>query len=246
MSVAHPILPYQDNPSAALAWLLRQDKSFLDMTEAVYRQEASLLRTRSDGVLLRHRVSGGYLIGCDSPQALEALAAEIPDRSAPLTVHLTAGSEALSRCFPGRCFEARTLWYLPEMTAPAFTQDFEIWPLDEGDLPDVLRCDPAVPAGPLREQIQRRRVFGACIRDELAGTVGTDPAGGIAWLAVRPDLRGQGIGRTLLRWMLRQELRQAHVPYLLLPERDTGITGLLRGSGLLPAEGHILHAGQAN
>ena len=244
MSVAHPILPYQDNPSAALAWLLQQDKSFLDMTEAVYRQEASLLRTRSDGVLLRHRVSGGYLIGCDSPQALEALAAEIPDCSAPLTVHPNAGFEVLIRCFPGRCFEARTLWYLPEGNIRTFTPGFEIWPLDEGDLPDVLRCDPAVPAGPLREQIQRRRVFGACIRDELAGTVGTDPAGGIAWLAVRPDLRGQGIGRTLLRWILRQELRQAHVPYLLLSDQAAGIAGLLRSEGLLPAEGRILHAGQ--
>ena len=236
MSIAQPILPFQDNTSAALAWLLRQEKNHLDMSEAIYRQEADVVRTLADGVLLRHTVTGGYLLSANNPQTLKKLLDAVPDQTAALTLHEDWAQSELPPREWHRCF----LWYRPGFDPPVFPLNFEIWPLDEGDIPDALACDPGLPVDQLRSQIGRKKVYGACIQDQLVGTAGTAPTGEIAWISVRPDLRGQGIGTTLLRWMLRRELRQGHAPYLLLPEEKKAFSSWLGREGLSPAPGVLL------
>ncbi|MCD8145518.1 MAG: GNAT family N-acetyltransferase [Oscillospiraceae bacterium] len=239
-SYDHPILPFQDNPSAALAYLLRQGNGHTDMTEAVYRQEAALVCTLANGVLLRHTAGGGYLLSAETSSALARLLEAVPADAKRAVLHQPWGLDAARSKFPDSALTLRELWRYPHLEPPRFSPGFEVWPLDEGDIPDSLSCDPTLPVAALRTQIQRRRVYGAYIREQLAGTVGTAPAGEICYLSVRPDLREQGIGPGLLRWMLRRELQNGHVPYALLEPENARTAALAQQVGLEPSGGSLL------
>ncbi len=232
---AHPALPFRDNFSAALGWLLRQEASHTAMTEGLYRQTAIPLRTLAQGVLLQQG-EGSYLLSAESSTALTLLTAAIPGVPNRLLLHQEWGLPMLQGRYPGLRFSSLQLWKYPRLELPRFTLPFEVWPLDRGDLPQALRCDPTLPVELLGQQIDRLQVFGACIEDRLAGLIGIAPGGDMTWLAVQPELRGQGIARGLLLWMLRRELQSSHVPYLLLQKDHAALAPLLGSLGLERAE----------
>ncbi len=241
MDYAHPILPFRDNFSAALTWLLRQPDNHTGMLEAVYRQQAIPVRTLAQGVLLRQRDSEHYLLGAESDAALRLLLLSLPESATSVTLYRPEHLERVRERFPGWTVQRLCSWRYPELELPRFLVPFEVWPLDLGDVEDALHCDPTLPVEVFSAQIQKRQVFGACIEDRLAGTIGLTPEGAISWLSVRPDLRGQGIARSLLLWMLRQELQNSHVPFILLPEGHAA-EELLRKAGMVKASGELLVA----
>jgi GNAT superfamily N-acetyltransferase len=231
MNFAPPNLNYSDNTTKALTYLLPKGDGVTAMTECIYRVEGEILQASPAGVLLRHVVSGDYLLHAQGEAALSALLAQLPeDRPCTLLLHQREGVDLAVARFPHAQVTRLSLWRFPSLEPPRFPLDFEIWPLDLGDVADTLSFDPTLSSEALSEQITRKLVFGACIQDRLEGTVGTEPGGGISYLTVSPRLRGQGIGKTLLLWMIRKELQRGHVPFLLTERQD--LSPLLSSVGL--------------
>jgi GNAT superfamily N-acetyltransferase len=231
MQFGSPKLNYSDHTTRALSYLLPKGAQMTVMTECIYRVEGEILSASPTGLLLRHVVSGDYLISGENEEALTRLLGQLPDQLPhSLLLHQKAGVELALCRFPNAKAEPLSLWRFPSLEPPRFPLSFEIWPLDEGDVEDTLAFDPSIPANPLRTQIAQKKVFGACIDDKLEGTVGTEPGGGISYLTVSPRFRGQGIGKTLLLWMIRKELQRGHVPFLLTDRSD--LAPLFRSAGM--------------
>lgn len=234
MKFGPPKMTYSDNTSHALAYLLGKESPLTDMTECIYRVEAEIPQASPAGVLLRSKITGGWLLSGDTDAEQAKLLAQVPQDAPSLLLHQEAALGMARERFPDYGAEPLSLWRYPSLEPPRFPPPFEVWPLDEGDVADTLACDPNIPEEELRFQIRRKLVYGACIDDQLAGTVGTAPEGGISYLSVRPDLRGQGIGKTLLLYMLRRELRNGHIPFLLLSQREEKLAPLASEVGFVP------------
>ncbi len=228
-----------DNTARALNYLLQRQDPPVDMTECIYRQEAEISHASPAGVLLRSKITGGWLLSADAAGEQARLLAAVPENPASVTLHQPEALEAARARFPDHRLEVLSLWRFPSLEPPRFPLPFEVWPLDEGDAADALRWAPAIREAELRRQIRRRLVFGACINDRLAGTVGTAPDGSISYLAVCPELRNRGIGRTLLLYMLRRELQSGHVPFLLSERQAQGFATLVSRAGFVPGRGPV-------
>lgn len=234
MKFGPPKMTYNDNTSHALAYLLGKESPLTDMTECIYRVEAEIPQASPAGVLLRSKITGGWLLSGDTDTEQARLLARVPEDAPSLLLHQESALDKAREKFPNYALEPLSLWRFPSLEPPRFPLPFEVWPLDEGDVADTLACDPGIPEEELRLQIRRKLVYGACIEDRLAGTVGTAPEGGISYLSVRPDLRGQGMGKTLLLYMLRRELRNGHIPFLLLSQREEKLAPLASEVGFVP------------
>jgi GNAT superfamily N-acetyltransferase len=206
-------LQCNDNTSRALSWLLRDPQPHLPMTECIYRVQAEILAATPGGVVLRNLIGNIGMVAGEEDQ-LPSLLGKLPE---DITTVLLCGSTPTQEVLEEFSqYEFLDLWQWGSFTPPAGSADFEIWPLDAGDLSDAISCGiPPEREEELSAAIQRQAVYGACIDDQLAGTVGINALGGIDFLAVRPDLRGQGIGRGLFRHQVRQELRAGHLAYFL-------------------------------
>lgn len=234
MNYGLPKMTYNDNTSRALAYLLGKDPPLTDMTECVYRVEAEIPQASPWGVLLKSKITGGWLLSGDTAEEQARLLALVPEDAPSLLLHQESALVKAQERFPTYGMESLSLWRFPSLEPPRFLLPFEVWPLDEGDVADALFCDPEIHEEELRPQIRRKLVYGACMDDRLAGTVGTSPEGGISYLSVRPDLRGQGMGKTLLLYMLRRELRNGHIPFLLLSRREEPLAPLASEVGFVP------------
>ncbi len=236
MKFGPPSMTYNDNTSRALAYLLQKQDQLVDMTECIYRVEAEIPQASPAGVLLKSKITGGWLLSADSSGEQARLLDQVPERPIALTLHQQGALDKALDRFPDYHLEVLASWRFPSLEPPRFPLPFEVWPLDQGDVAGTLACNPTIPEKALRLQICRKLVYGACINDQLAGTVGTAPEGSISYLAVRPDLRGQGIGRTLFLYMLRRELQNGHIPFLLLSQQEEGLAPLAAQLGFVPSQ----------
>ena len=223
MKYGLPKMTWNDNTSLALSYLLGQSDCWVDFTEPIYRVEVEIPQAPSKGVLLHHKITDGYYLDAQDRESAEALWTALPEVFSSLTAHGEKWLPFLKEKLPHCTITETNLWKWPGYEPPKFPLNFEVWPLDEGDIAETLQFDPTISEADLGLQIHRKLVYGACIQDTLAGTIGTAPDGRISYWTVSPDFRGQGIGKTLLLWMIRRELRNGHVPFLYAEDKWTDL-----------------------
>lgn len=210
-------MQYTDITSRALTYLLQAPHLHIDMTEAIYRGLAEILYAQPDGVLLRLRAPWNgttFLYECSAatPERSAVLLGQM-ELQVPLVAHqdyTVAQYEALRPCTVQRCLQGQ--W--PSFTPPPRDTEIEIWPLDLGDLPIVLKhYDLIQDEEELAYLIRTGQLYGACVNDQLAGFAGTHVEGTLGLLTVLPEYRRQGLGLALERYVIRQEVRRGHIPF---------------------------------
>lgn len=215
---------FSDITSRALTYLLKDPKLHIDMTEAIYRGLAEICYGEPDGVLLRLRAPWNgntflYELSAATPERSAALLEQL-EPGVPFVAHQAFTLEQAQRrwdCKSQRCVQGQ--W--PSFTPPALDPAVEIWPLDLGDLPAVLaHYDLIQDEEELAQRITSGNLFGACVDDQLAGFVGVHTEGAIGLLTVLQQYRQRGIGLALERYIIRQELRQGHIPYCQMFESN--------------------------
>lgn len=229
---------YTDITSRALTYLLQRPGLHIDMTEAVYRGLGEILYAEPDGVLLLVHDKGdgapaSYQLSADTWETAEKLL-PLMNRSIPIAAHQICCVEAVAeqrQVTVSSCVQAR--W--PSFDPPAADPSVEIWPLDLGDLPVVeehyhLAENPVE----LAERINAGSMFGACVEDQLAGFIGVHREGAMGMLTVLESYRGRGIGRALLTYLIRQELRRGHIPYSQTFQENQAAMVLQEKVGLEP------------
>ena len=230
---------YTDITSRALMNLTKRPGLHIDMTEALYRGLAEVLYAETDGVLqLVHREGDGkpvlYQFSADTVETAQRLAPRLELRLPIVTHQPVSRDTAAARWSGGAVSEwVQACW--PGFEPPPADTSVEIWPLDLGDLPVVAEHYRLIrDSEELAERITSGNLYGACVEDRVAGFVGIHAEGAVGMLTVLEKYRGHGIGRALMTYIIRRELRRGHIPYSqILRGNEVSLT-LQRKAGLEP------------
>lgn len=230
---------YTDITSRALMNLTKRPGLHIDMTEALYRGLAEVLYAEADGVLqLVRRDRDGkpvlYQISADTPETAARLAIQLELRI-PVVTHQPASREAAVARWEGSTVSCWTQALWPGFEPPPPDPSVEIWPLDLGDLPVVTEHYHLIQdSEELAERISSGNLYGACVEDQVAGFVGVHTEGAVGMLTVLEEYRGRGIGRALLTYIIRRELRRGHIPYSQILQGNQVSLTLQKKAGLEP------------
>lgn len=228
-----------DLPGRALSYLKRDKLQHMDMIEDIRRKLGDVLCVREDGVLIRDRASGVYMVTAANKDAGERLLSLAEPDAEVFTCHQMFLAESISARFGKK--NVSVCWQMAYTKKQPFEQDwpFEIRQLDESFTEAVYARYHELHT---REEIERflraGAIYGAFIQENLgetascaragdvdaaaesvvrsevfAGFVGTHEEGGMGMLEVFPAYRRRGIAEALEKFLINRTLEKGYTPY---------------------------------
>lgn len=213
----------------------------MDMLEVLRRGEGEVAAVSTDGVLVRVRRGGAFMLAADNVQAAGALSGGI-ESGAQLAVHdKNNARQLMDELGYSQIMECRAAAYIepfpPSGGAFDLSQIHQLGPRDEES---VLRSFPEeMEQAEVRERLQARALHGTVRDGELVGLVGLYPEGGIGPLAVRGDLGEEDAWELLtglVVYMTGWCLDGCLAPYAHIPVENEGMLALYEQIGYMPAE----------
>lgn len=214
---------------ACIERLLKNKLLHIDMIELLRRGQARILYDGEEGVLLRDRESGCYMItaqgGAQGRLILRECRQEIAERQKReegflLAAHQKDVKEAAQEILGMETFMCcRHAVYTKKEPLPAalygrkLSGEFTVRPLSAEHLEAVARRYHLVQREYLRDRIRRGCMYGAFEGQLLAGFIGIHEEGSIGMLEVLPAYRRKGIGSALEAYMINLFLERGFTPY---------------------------------
>lgn len=198
----------------ALAYLNRNKPFYIDMLEPIRRGSARLLYAQTDGVLLYDQVVRAYMLGADTPAALERMLPLMADCTV-LTCHQLQYKQLLAARFglhqEQLCRQA--VWTDPHPPAPLpFGGELRL--LDRSWAGWLYEhYSQAFGGVAYMEGAVDRGMLGAFVDGRPAGFAGFHAEGAIGMLEVLPPYRRRGIGEALLRGVVSLALSRGQYAY---------------------------------
>lgn len=232
----------------ALSYLGRNPILCMDMVEALRRGSGIVSAVRMDGVLIYIPDSRAFLLAAGNIEAAEALG-RLVNGASQISVHDRKNAELLQDTLGfGQVMECRALAYIG--TVPPDGRGFDLGqakPLGAEHEDRVMDSFPGeFDRDELRERLAAGAVHGVIRQNELQGTVGIYPEGGIGMLSVRQDLSGQeaaqllgGLVAYITGWCLENCL----APFVHVPVEDEDTLALYEQAGYTVCEKNMFWLG---
>lgn len=226
-------------------WLLKDKLQNMDMLAAIERGYAELLHKEKDGILLKNRADGAYMLSVKSEEAGERILEKFFGKVAGAKT--TSLRLILHQAYMNPVAEV----YLGMETAVAYKQyvytrkealpvsGADIRRLTEGFLPVLLKQDTGLDAATLQERMESGCVYGAFVEDELAGIVGEAKEGSMGVLFVFPRYRRRGLAALLESYLINLTLKKGYTPYCQIAPENTAVIALQEKLGLYPARQEV-------
>lgn len=214
---------------------------YMDMMEALRRGSGSVAAVREDGVLVYIRSSRAYLLAAENQQAGEALCQGL-NQAAQVAVHQKETARFLGDKLGWQSMECRAAAYL-EMDPP-LQKDFDLreLALDQGD--EVLELfGEVLGQEELREALHTKMLHGIYESNQLLGTVGLYPEGGIGLLAVSPEGQDKGLEEALVAHITGWCLEKYLAPFVHIPAWDEAALALYERMGYTIGNGNVYWLG---
>ncbi len=197
----------------ALSYLESNPLSHIDMIVVIKRGSAKILYAGRDGVLLREKDAGAYMMSVTDPEIGLALLSRL-DSGDLFCLH----QEYL--CGPAQdrfgpldtltCYQAVYTGREP----PVIQSGLEIRRLDVSYLDILYRhYNRHADAGYLEQRLSCGAMYGGFIDGRLCGFVGTHDEGSMGILHILDECRGQGFGAALECFMIHRILEEGGVPF---------------------------------
>lgn len=213
-----------DLPGRALAYLRRDKLHHMDMIENIRRGQADVIAVREDGVLLRDKNCGIYMLTAASKDAGERLLSLTDSNAEEFICHQKFLADSiLARFGKEHCGEC---WQMVYTRKQPFLEDWDvnICPLEESFTDEVFAHYNRLHT---REEIARflrkGAIYGAFVsetadaeglnKEVLAGFIGTHEEGSIGMLEVFEPFRKRGIAQALEKYMFNRTLEKGFTPY---------------------------------
>lgn len=211
-----------DLPGRALAYLKQDKLLHMDMIEDIRRGQADVLAVREDGVLLRDKNCGVYMLTAANQDAGERLLSLADPNAGEFVSHQKFLTESIKARFgKAHCSEC---WQMVYTRKQPFLEDWDvrIRALDEADIDVVFAHYNRLHT---REELVRFLkegvIYGAFVReqegqsenDTLAGFIGTHEEGGMGMLEVFTPFRRRGIAQALEKFLINRTLEKGFTPY---------------------------------
>lgn len=203
-----------DLPGRAVSYLKKDKLLHMDMLEDIRRGQADVICVRADGVLLKDRASGVYMVTAESKDAGERLLSMAGPDAAVFTCHQKFLAESVSARFGKTDISVCCQMVYTGKTPFTEEEAFEIRLLDESYADEVFAHYHTLHT---KEEIGRLlkggAIYGAFPAEELAGFIGTHEEGGMGMLEVFPAFRRRGIAGALEKYLINRTLEKGFTPY---------------------------------
>lgn len=222
---------------AALDFLNRNKLLYLDMLEPIRRGTAQLLYSAGDGVLLYDRLAEVYMLGADTPRALDAMLPLMAGCTI-LTGHQMWYKEALAARFGLKTEQIcrQAAWLPPRPPAPLpFGGELRL--LDQSWAEWVYaHYSHAFGGVDYMEGALERGMLGAFVDGQPVGFAGFHVEGAIGMLEVLPPYRRRGVGEALLRGVVSLALSRGQYAYGQVFTDNIPSLALQRKAGMTVSE----------
>lgn len=213
-----------DLPGRALAYLKQDKLHHMDMIENIRRGQAEVISVRQDGVLLRDKNCGIYMLTAANKDAGERLLSLTDPDAGEFVCHQKFLAESVQARFgKAHCGEC---WQMVYTRKQPFLEDWDvsIRTLGESYIDEVFAHYNRLHT---REELARFLkagvIYGAFVREQagtgagkaetLAGFIGTHEEGSIGMLEVFEPFRKRGIAQALEKYMFNRTLEKGFTPY---------------------------------
>ena len=222
--------------------LLKEKLLHMDMIELLARGRAGILFDGPEGILLRDKESGVFMITATDEQSGRKLADQTKElvirengglKDLLLVSHREYLNPILAEMYGLKagcgCYQAV---YTRKEAVPKPRVTAVIRPLTLEHLDTVDRVYENGSRAYLKDRIHKGCLFGAFQEEELAGFIGVHEEGSIGMLEVLPAYRRQGIGRALEAHMINLFLEKGFVPYGQVKETNAQSLQMQESMGL--------------
>ena len=214
--------------------LLKKNKAlYIDMTEALQRGREELIYAEDDGVIVGDRQTGICRLAAFSEKAAVKLVkrAAAESKFNQYVLHQPSLLVPLEEMYQVEgCTPFRQAVYNSRI-APTIKKRIEIRSLTPVYQQEILQHSSAVSESCIKEQLEKGRLFGAFVEENLAGFAGLHQGGGLGLLYVDKPYRRKGIGRTMLSYLISQQLSEGLTPYAVAAESQAALA-LFRQLGM--------------
>lgn len=223
---------YGSDERRALQYLERELLLNIGMIEPIKRGTADLIYAEKEGVFLKEKKSGAYMISVNEPELAERLIAGITNGKI-FVAHQQFCSQIIEKRYglknQFKCLQAA---YLNKTLLPS-DASLKIYILDNTHTQEVLEhyCTMDDPDY-IKNLIDDRQIYGAFVNGKLAGFIGIHPEGSIGMLEVLPEFRRQGIGYTLECYIVNMMIQKGWTPFCQILENNLNSMALQRKLGL--------------
>ena len=205
---------------------------YLGIERVLKRGTGEVIERRDKALLVRDRVSGAYMLGCEDPaQGAGVLQRSIggdcrllmvSDHGLGLAAFRRYGFESMMAC-------RQTAYYgaAPEPVGRLVLRD-----AGEADLPLLTATYDLVSADELRRIVARRKLTLGYEGGRLAGFAGEHLEGSMGLLYVFPEFRRRGYAEELEKALIAKTLNEGFIPFGQVEKNNRASMALQRKLGM--------------
>jgi len=229
----------QAEVNRAFSYLNHDPLLHTGMIEALRRNQAELLYAEKDGVLLKEKRSGAYMLSVSDADAGSRLIDTVEDAELFLAHQKFCLPFLKNRIKHKNIFDCLQAVYTSKNSLP-LSNRFDISVLSEEYVNEVLTHYRTMEnAEYIRGRIENREMFGAFSSGVLVGFIGLHDEGSIGLLEVLPEYRRLGVGSLLESYMINNQLHKGWTPFCQVLENNKASLSLQLKLGLNLSKEHL-------
>ena len=195
-------------------YLLRNKLLHMDMVELLRRGNAELLYFEKDGVLLRDKNSGVYMLTVTDAENGERILSYIKEQPECFISHQEFMNDVIGKTFGLKKETECVQWVYTRKEPLPIKRGTDIRKLDLNYVSKIVEhyhtlCDEEY----VKERIKCGAVYGIFEEDTLAGFIGMHKEGSIGMLEVFEEYRNKGYAKALEAFYINLHLKQGFTPY---------------------------------
>ncbi|MBQ6888502.1 MAG: tRNA (guanosine(37)-N1)-methyltransferase TrmD [Lachnospiraceae bacterium] len=195
-------------------YLLNNKLHHMDMIELLRRGNAEILYFEKDGVLLKDKNSGAYMLTVTDRENGERIISYIKEQPEVFISHQEFMNDFISQKFGMNNETECVQWVYTRKETLPINKDLKIQKLDKEHADEVIAhyytlCDETY----VNERIKNGVMYGIFEEDTLAGFIGMHNEGSIGMLEIFEEYRNRGYGKALEAFYINLHLKQGFTPY---------------------------------
>ncbi len=213
-------------------------KDFLlnvDMLEIIRRGSGEIIFASANGVLIKDKISGIYMMSAKGMETAEIIISKIPDTMVMIVGHEYTYHHLLTERFNFKdemvchnvVYTKKQPLKIPECRAEIrlLTEEYTKQVVESYSSLDLSDEDY------IKDRINSKTMFGAFVNDKLCGFIGSHEEGSIGILEVLPEYRGLGIGAVLQATATNDALKNNRYAYGQVKEGNVASINLQKKLG---------------
>ena len=222
-------------------YLLHNKLHHMDMIEALRRGNAQLLYSGNDGVLMKEKISGIYMLTATDKENGERILSYVHKEEKPtlFVSHQEFMNDRICEEFDLHTENECLQWVYTRKEPLPIPKGMDIRRLDSIYSSTIREQYKICDAAYIEERLESGSMYGVFENDILAGFVGMHKEGSIGMLEIFESYRNKGYAKALEAFCINSQLKQGFTPFGQVIEGNEISMKLQKSLNLYPAKGKV-------